>query len=188
MSNAFDPYVTPVDYIMLNGRKSPGIAKVTGATDKRKWDVQAGLYQTGAITIYRGREISKFTVTLTLATSQDWIDWAAWRDLVSRPPLGLAGFQSQSHALTIEHPWLKMLDIHEVSVEEVGQPEEADDTGSWSIAIKFLEFRLPKPSFAKPEAAKTAAVTDPETLKIAQLALLNSIKQAQVHQLQDESH
>jgi hypothetical protein len=184
---SFDPFVTPVDYVVLNAKKSPGVAKVTGATDKRKWDVQQGMYSSGAITIYRGREISHFTVTLTLTSAQDWVDWAAWRSLVSRPPVGIAGFKSQSKAMTIEHPWLAMLDIHEVNVEEVGQPEETDETGAWSIAIKFLEFRLPKPSFAKPDAAKAPKAATANQIKIAELNANNLARRAYVRQLQGES-
>lgn len=186
--DVFDPYVTPVDCILLNGNISPGTAKVTGATDKRKWDVQQGMYSSGAITIYRGREISRFTVTLILATATDWINWASWRSLVSRPPVGAPGFASQSKAMTIEHPWLRMLDIHEVSVEEVGQPEESEETGAWTVAIKFLEFRLPKPSFAVPDAAKARDDNDPQRAQIAVLVIQNTIKQAQRDELQRESH
>lgn len=183
MADTFDPFFTPVDYILLNSKKSPGIAKVTGATDKRKWDVQAGYYTTGAITIYRGREISHFTVTLTLTSAQDWIDWAKWRSLVARPPNGTF----IRTAMTIEHPWLRMLDIREVNVEEVGQPEENDETGAWTIAIKFLEFRLPTPSFAKPEAAKTKESDDPETRQIAGLTVENMALSAYRDSLQSEA-
>ena len=183
MADTFDPFYTPVNYILLNGQKSPGVAKVSGATDKRKWDVQIGYYTTGAITIYRGREISRFTVSLILTSAQDWIEWAKWRKLVARPPNGTF----IRTAMTIEHPWLKMLDIREVNVEEVGQPEELDDTGAYSIAIKFLEFRLPTPAFAKPEAAKTQESDDPETRRIAGLTALNLALSAQRDSLQEEA-
>jgi hypothetical protein len=175
MADAFDPYITPQDYIVLQGAKSPGKAVVTGATDKRKWDIQIGYALSGGITIYRGKEISKFSVVLTLATAQDWIDWAAWRKLVARPPNGV-----RPKAMTIEHPWLRMLDIHEVSIEEVGQPEESDETGAWTVTIKFLEFRLPKPVFLKPEAAKVKPTDDPESLQIAALLAEKMAKAAKV--------
>jgi hypothetical protein len=181
---AFDPFVTPVDYIVLNGRRSPGIAKVTGATDKRKWDVQVGIYASGGITIYRGREISRFTVNITLISADDWIAWASWRKLIARPPNGTF----VRTAMTIEHPWLRMLDIREVNVEEVSQPEESDETGHWTVAIKFLEFRLPTPSFAKPEGAKTKESDDPESRRIAALLVENYTKSARRDSLQNEAH
>lgn len=183
-AEAFDPFITPVDYVVLNGRKSPGIGKITGATDKRKWDIQVGYYASGGITIYRGREISHFTLTLTLVSAQDWVEWAKWRSLVARPPNGTF----IRTAMTIEHPWLRMLDIREVNVEEVGQPEESDETGHWTISIKFLEFRLPTPSFAKPEGAKTKESDDPESRRIAVLLVENLAKSARRDQLAGESH
>jgi hypothetical protein len=180
---SFDPFVTPVDYVVLNGLRSPGIAKVTGATDKRKWDVQIGVYGSGAITIYRGREISRFTVNITLVSADDWLGWAKWRKLVARPPNGTF----IRTAMTIEHPWLRMLGIREVNVEEVGQPEENEETGAWNIAIKFLEFRLPTPSFAKPEGAKVKETDDPESRRIAALLVENITKSARRDQLQSEA-
>ena len=182
--DAFDPFVTPVDYIVLAGKKSPGVARVTGATDKRKWDVQAGYGYSGGITIYRGKEISKFSVQLLLTSAQDWVDWAAWRTLIARPPNIV-----RPKAMTIEHPWLRMLDIHEVSVEEVSQPEETDATGTWTVTIKFLEFRMPTPSLAKPDAAKPKDDnSDPASLLIDKMSKDNAKKAALLDALQAGSH
>jgi hypothetical protein len=161
----YDPYVTPVDHILLAGQKSPGIAVVSGAADVRKWDVRAGYGLSGGVTVFRGRELSKFTVTLKLVTAQDWTDWDAFKPLVARPPFG-----TKPKSMSIWHPWLAALDISSVGVEEVGQPEEDGDTGAYSIAIKFLETREPKFALAKPEAAATSPKSqDPYDQKIEQL-------------------
>jgi len=161
---AFDPYLTPVDYILLAGQKSPGIAVVSGAADARKWDVREGYGLSGGITVFRGRQLAHFTVTLKLVTAQDWVDWGSFKTLVARPPFG-----TKPKSMSIWHPWLAELDISSVGVEEVGQPEEDGDTGAYSIAIKFLETREPKFALAKPVAATTNKSTDPYDQQIEQL-------------------
>jgi hypothetical protein len=162
---AYDPFVTPIDYVLLAGRKSPGIATLEGATDKRAWDVRAGYALSGAVTVFRGREISRFTVKIHLIEAQDWIDWDAFKPLVQRPPYG-----TRPKALAIWHPWLETLDISSVGVEEVGQPEEADDTGHYVVPIKFLEYRQPKLALAKPEAAQQKQSDDPYDKMIDKLS------------------
>jgi hypothetical protein len=161
---AYDPYVTPVDYILLAGQRSPGIAVVSGASDARKWDVREGYGLSGGITVFRGRQIAKFTVTLKLVTAQDWVDWAAFQPLVARPPYG-----TKPKSMSIWHPWLALLDISSVGVEEVSQPEEDGDTGAYIVTIKFLETREPKFALAKPEAAVTNKSTDPYDQQIEAL-------------------
>jgi len=51
------------------------------------------------------------------------------------------------------------LKIKSVGVVDVGQPYQSDD-GEWTIEVKFIEYRRPKITLAKPEAAK-ATPTDP---------------------------
>ena len=152
----FDPQASPVNKILLVGQASPGIAVVRGATDVRKFDIQTGPYLAGGITIYRGREPSRFTVDLYLLSASDWDNWFAWKPLVARPPFG-----KFPKAMRIQHPWLAMLEISEVQVEKVHQPEPDDDTGGYVITIEFLEYRLPKIALAKPVAAETKPDNDP---------------------------
>ena len=158
---SYDPQINPVDKIWINGSKSPGIAKVYGAFDGRKYDIQQGPFMSGAITIYRGRELAKFHVDLILLTPQDWIDWYAWKHVVDRPPFGFNPL-----ALEIAHPWLAGLGIVDVQVEKVHQPEEDGDTGGFKITIDFLEFRAPKLTLAKPEAAGPPKPLDEQDLLI----------------------
>jgi hypothetical protein len=179
----FDPIKEPIDTILLQGRVSPGIAIVSGAADKRKWDIQQGAYMTGGITIYHGREISKFTVTIKLITEQDWIDWDNWKDLVARPPLpgtpatpGQPNPPSPYVALDIWHPFLVLLGISAVQIEEVGQFTPCDDTGGYQIEIKFLEFRKPVFSYAKPTSSTPTPDNDPNNQAIRdRVAQLNAL-------------
>jgi len=160
----FDPYLTPVDYFLLAGQRSPGIATIEGAADKRAWDIRAGYGLSGGITVFRGREISKFSAKIRLIEAKDWQDWDSFKPLVQRPPFG-----SRPKSMSIWHPWLDFLDISSVGVEEVSQPEEDGDTGAYVIEIKFLETREPKFALAKPEAAAVNKSTDPYDQQIEAL-------------------
>jgi hypothetical protein len=158
----FDPQVTGVDNIWLEGSKSPGTARVRGAQDKRKFDIQVGPYMAGGITIYRGREVSRFMVDIYLLTADDWAAWHPWRrKWLSKPPYGKI-----PKAMRIAHPWLAELEIKDVQVEIVHQPEEDTETGGYVVTIEFIEFRTPKIALAKPVASGPDEDTDPFSKKI----------------------
>jgi hypothetical protein len=159
----FNPLTNPIDFILLAGRPSPGIAEVVGAGNPRKWDEQSGPYLSGAFLVGGGNRLSHFTVKIRLYTNQDWVDWHDWRPLVERTPYG-----QRPRALDIWHPWLVMLKIKSVVVEDVGQPEP-DETGGFVIPIKFVEFRRPKLTLLKPTASEQKKSTDPADRTIENL-------------------
>ncbi len=80
-------------------------------------------------------------------------------------------------ALDIWHPWLEMLEIKSVQVEDVLQPREIDN-GGYAIDLKFLEYREPKLTLAKPEASEAEASDDPVDQKIESLRGENEQLQA----------
>jgi len=133
----FNPELAPVDYILLANRRSPGLAVVNAASSPRKWDERKGYALSGARVIFRGIGLARPIVTLRFLSSQDWLDWHAWRDLVQRPPLGV-----RARALDIWHPILEDLGIVSVVVEDVLQPKQVAD-GEWNVDIKFIEYRRP---------------------------------------------
>lgn len=153
----WDPLVSPCDYITLARRKSPGIAEVSGASSPRKWDEREGYGITGSLSVFKGRGLAHFSVTLKLYTVQDWIDWYAWKPIVDKLPTRRGGGGKDSGALDISHPLLEGLDIKAVGVAEVMQPVQTGD-GEWSIEIKFIEFRHPVIALAKPEGAEATPV------------------------------
>lgn len=148
------------DFILLGGSKSPGLCDVSGASSPRKWDQVAGYGLSGATTRFLGVALSEFSIKFRLygdpkVPDPDWIDWNAFQDSVlMKPPAG-----RYPKALDIWHPVLERLKIKAVGVVDVGQPYQSDD-GEWTIEVKFIEFRRPKISLAKPDAAK-ATPTDP---------------------------
>lgn len=165
---AFQPLTSPVDYILLSGKKSPGIAEITGAASSRNWDERKGYGLSGAISVFKGRALAKFSVKLRFHTDQDWADWQTWKVIVDKLPTRRGGTTPDSGNLDIWHPILEDLGIKSVGVVEVGQPEQTDN-GEWQVVLKFIEYRRPVVALAKPEGSKATPV-DPVDQTIERLA------------------
>ena len=153
----WDPETQSCDYILLSGKKSPGFAEVVGAASIRKWDERPGFGLSGAFSVFTGRGLAHFTVRLRLYTPEDWSEWYAWKPIVDKLPTRRGGSGKDTGTLDIWHPLLEALDIRAVAVEEVRAPEQTDH-GEWTIEIKFIEFRHPKLTLAKPEGSAATPV------------------------------
>lgn len=162
---AYNPLRTPIDVILLGnpGEISPGIAKVK-ANAPRKWQEQSGYAMAGSFLIGGGRGLAHPEISIRLSTEEDWDQWADWSRLLKRPP----GNKLQ-RSLDIWHPWLAEADIKSVVIEDVIEPEEADETGGYIYVIKTIEFRRPSFSLSKPDASAAPQDTDPVELQIAAL-------------------
>lgn len=170
---SFDPLVTPVDYVLIGGQVTPGIARIRDASDKRKWDVQTGPYLSGGFTIYRGVDIAHPKMDLYLLTAEDWADWWVFYPTIQRPPRG-----KRPKALSIVHPWTDMVGIRAVQVEEIHSPELYDETGGYVITIDLIQFNQPRIALAKPEAAADKPSDDPYDKIIANLLAQNQAELA----------
>jgi hypothetical protein len=157
----WDPIAEPeaADYVLLAGKRSPGLCEIVGAGSPRDWDVRKGYGTSGAFSVFTGANLAHFSIMLRLYTRQDWADWYAWKPLVDKLPKRRFSNGKDSGALDIQHPILAALGIKAIGVENVGQPVQTDH-GEWTIEIKAIEFRRPKFSLAKPEGA-TATPVDP---------------------------
>jgi hypothetical protein len=138
------------DFIVLNGLKSPGRARITGASDPRKWDKRQGYGFSGAFLVYVGDELPSFSVMIDLVKPADFIAWATFAPLLEKPKKGVR----PTKALSIQHPLLRLapLNITEAVVEDVSQ-FEVDDDGVYTCEIKFAKWGKPAPVLAKPTAA-----------------------------------
>lgn len=157
---AWSPIEQPCDYVLLGGKRSPGVAEIVGASSPRQWDEREGFGLSGAWIIFRGRGLAKFSIVLHLLSQADWDAWTAWKPLVDKMPTRRAAGGKDSGALEIWHPHLEALDIKAVAVVEVMQPVQ-DDLGGWSVEIKLIEFRRPKVALAKPDGAAAGPEPDP---------------------------
>ena len=159
---SFDPVTSPVDYVLLEGKRSPGLATISGADNKSRWDERRGFALSGARVVYRGMGLSRPTLTLRLYTVDDWAGWHQWRPLVQRPPVG-----ERATASDIWHPILEDLGITAVVVENVLQPKQTAP-GEWTIEIKLIEHRAPVFTLENVDAS-AATPTDPVERRIAEL-------------------
>lgn len=164
---AFNPLSNPLDYIVLAGERSPGVATISGAGSPRKWEKRASYAYGGAIVVYRGIDLAAFTVTLSFTTEQHWQDWAAFRLLLHRPPQPNIGagierispFGRRPSALDIWHPIVADLNITSVVVLDVLQPVQVAD-GEWSVDVKFQEYRRPRFALSRPDGSQDEPVSE----------------------------
>lgn len=156
---SFNPLSEPVDKATIGGRLTPGFCEIVGADSPRQWDERVGYGLSGATVFFHGIRLSHFSIKFRLYTAQDWDDWAAFKPLVDRPPIG-----KRSRSIDIAHPILGDLGIGSIVIENVIAPEQTDD-GEWTIELKVIEFRRPTAAMAKPEGS-TATPVDPMEQKI----------------------
>jgi hypothetical protein len=152
----YDPLLFPIDSILLKGLESPGIARIRNAESKRKVDVRSAYGISATVAVWK--EVAEPEVVIELRTAVDWEAWAEWSTQTvlreMRPNTRYTAKQVASDfSLDIWHPWLEMLDIKSVIVTSVSQPVEIEPT-VWAITIKFIEYRKPVQTLAKPAASK----------------------------------
>lgn len=147
-----NPIRTPIDYIILSGKRSPGIADLpTGGESPQKWDERAGYGVSGAFLVFTGDGLAAFTVKIRLYTAEDFDAWTSFQPLVAAPPRG-----KRPKAKDIWHPFLEAHDIRSVVVENWKGPTQTAD-GEWTIEIDFKQWRgAPKPALAKPLGSEAA--------------------------------
>lgn len=137
---AYDPFTAPVDYVVVAGQRTPGLAEVVGAGSPRQWDERRGFDMTGATLRFRGKKLGRFSIKLTLATSEEFAAWATFSRVVLALPARGRG------ALTLVHPILNDWGIRSGVVEDVVQPTPDGDTGKYVVEIKMIERRPPAPA------------------------------------------
>ncbi|AKF06082.1 hypothetical protein [Sandaracinus amylolyticus] len=157
----FRPLTEPIDYIVLAGRRSPGIATIEGADTPRDFDERRGFGVSFARLRFRGVKLARFKVLIELVTEQDWDDWHTWKDLVARPEIESDPRRQSSSIfprltappLDIEHPILADLGITAVVIENALQPVQTDP-GKWAIEIRCIEYRAPIVALEQTQGAR----------------------------------
>jgi hypothetical protein len=161
----WNPITQPVDYVLLAGARSPGIAELVNADNPREWTKQQGYGLTGQFAIFRGLVLSVFSVKIRLYTEADWDAWNVWIPGISAPPT-----PNNPTAFDIWHPQLEALGIKSVFVINIKQGVQEDD-GVWVHEIELSDYRpRPKLSLIKPEGSKSGpASVDPYDREIDRL-------------------
>lgn len=157
----WNPIDEPVDYVLIAGVRSPGIAELQGFSSPRRWDKRGGYALSGSTLVYRGVDLAEGKLLLRLSTVEHWAGWSEFSRLVQRAPLG-----ERARSMDISHPFLEELGIRSVVVKDVLQPVETAD-GEWTVEIQLLEFRRPEFALATPEGSQDRP-TDPYEIQIAE--------------------
>lgn len=151
MTAVFDPFANPVDFVVIGGQRTPGIARILEADKLRRLHERRGYALSGASVRDLGDQLTHFKVRLTFFTSDHWEAWDAFRPLLARPP------GRSTSALDISHPILDLVGIRSVIPEKTGQPNESED--GYTIDLGFCEYRNPQP--ALDAVSSSAAVVTP---------------------------
>lgn len=161
------------EYIVLGGKRSPGIVTLSGHDRNDKWDVQAGQGNDGATTSRKGTDPAQFTASFYLSrdnslSRDDFEFWPEFRALIDSTVAG-----ASPKALAIYHPDLAANGISAVCRASVGG-FTYDEMGGATVVVKFIEYRPPKkkgggsPNGSKPNTKKD----DPNAAALAELEAL----------------
>jgi hypothetical protein len=155
------------DSIELGGLRSPGVVKLSGHDRKINWDIKTAKGQKGATTELKDIPPIEFTATFYLANVDEWNAWAEFATKINSTVVG-----SVPKALDIEHPDLAANDISSVVLSSFGGTIH-DGKGGQTVAVKFLEYKPPKPKGGAPKGStKKTAATDPNAAALEELAAL----------------
>lgn len=161
----FNPLTTPVDHIVLAGRRSPGLATIEGAGTPRDFEERRGFGISFGRLRFRGVKLARFKVLLVLVTEQHWADWHEWKGLVARPEIE-SDPRRQSTTfprltappMDIEHPILADMGITSCVVEDALQPVQTGD-GEWTIEIRCIEYRAPIVALEATQGSRAVELT-----------------------------
>jgi hypothetical protein len=73
-----NPIESPVDFVVIAGKRTPGLATITGLGTPRKWEEVQGYGLTGATLRYLGNSLSSFTISLRLYSEQEQTGDGEW--------------------------------------------------------------------------------------------------------------
>lgn len=145
-----DPTSPGLNYVVIGAFQSPGLSKISGAGMVYKWDVQVAYGNTGAVLVYRGRDLSRFTWTITLWRREHFIAWEAFKKLLE-PPKPFVKL-----VVEMSHPILADVDIKAVAIENRGAFERQPN-GLFTANISVIQYKPPIPALVKPRGAVPSA-------------------------------
>lgn len=175
--------VNPIDNeelyqgIVLGGTLSPGKVTLSGHDRVIGWDVKKGSGQSGATTTRSSEDPVEFTCTFYLVMDPSYgiDDFSAWEDFATLIDSTVSGPTPQP--LDIYHPDLATNKIQSVVLKSMGGVVH-DGKGGQTIAVKFIEYKPPKPKGGTPKGSvtkpKSAKAADPNAEANAELARLTS--------------
>lgn len=165
----WNPLDEPYNYVVVGGRRTPGIASLSGLGSPRKWDQRQGYGFSGATVVYKGTWLSPFKLSIALYSARDWEGWDSFFDAVLKKPPPVTSptslYPPRPRALDVWHPLLERLDIRAAVVVNPHAPEQRQP-GEWVAEIEMLEFRRPRLALSRPDGAQSRPL-DPVEQQIA---------------------
>lgn len=175
----WNPFQTPIDYILIAGTRSPGIAKITTPPKTLfKWEEKSGRGSSGSHLVYTGQGVATIDVTLEFYDEADFEGWDVFKMLLgppvtsSRSSTGGGGESiltpettstvTTSKAIEVWHPQLIDRGITSVVVSEVGAPEPLDETGVWGVKFQLKQYTPPAPSYSKTDGSDSTTTAQQE--------------------------
>lgn len=152
---SWNPWITTVDYALIDKIKTPGILRLRNADSPRAWDERNGYGWSGSFPVFMGVRLSHFEMGFEIYDEDDLAQWRLLEPKVQKPPFG-----KRPKSLTLQHPITQALEIGSIQVLNVKQ-WEFDDYGMITQPIEVISFRVPKLALSKPEAPKQAESDDP---------------------------
>lgn len=154
---SWSPLADPIDYVLIAGRRTPGIAEVVNASSPREWDERRAYGTIGARLVYRGSGLARFSIRLRFTAQADWDAWDEFAPLVARLP-----DTQRATALDVWHPLLEGLGIAALVIAEVVQPVRDGDDGAWIIELKCIEHRPPYRRVVPVDGSRAEPGTEPQ--------------------------
>lgn len=171
------------DTIRIGGEYCPGIAIPRRAGDPRSWDKRPGYGLSGATLIYKGDDLSQFSVDVSVWTQTQMDEFKIFHaKYLKRVQPNTAALTAtdvflpsvRPKALGIFHPALAIIGITSVQVVDCTQFDQIAD-GLWGCSIELIVDRPPAPILFKPDgkipdvAKKTPTARDALEVQIQKL-------------------
>lgn len=151
----WNPYDSPIDHFLLEGQRSPGIARVAGHGPPRKWEERNGYGLSGSTLVYLGNGLAKWKIEIELWTPEDWEGWHQFKRLLVPSKPGL-----YAKAQDIWHPFLEEHEIKSAVLLNTSFPKQVSD-GVWLVENEWMQYRRPKIALQKPEGSSADEPADP---------------------------
>lgn len=161
------------DAIVLENKRSPGKAVLSGHDRKQRWDIKEAVGHGGGTTTYKGDSIAQFTVEFTLTRDpvQELDEFAAW-ETFSALIKSMLPKSGPPKARAIYHPDLATNDIKSVCQASIGGLIH-DGKGGAKVTVAFLEYRpAKKTSGLAVKPTKGGGPPDPNADLKAKIAVL----------------
>lgn len=152
------------DFIIVAGKRSPGIAIVSGAELEMRIDAPGGYGLSGATLKTIGTKLVEFQALIQLWEPEHFDEWEQFQKVLlpRNSATGALSNVKPAPALTFHHPATDPLGVKAVVVKKIGQVERLDETGLYGVTVRFLEFRQPKPHLNKPIASRDDGPPSPQ--------------------------